>query len=767
MNRFMFGFSITILSSLLWPMLPSTSVYIASVVVGLILLKRTLVIAGALLAVGWISLFVQLILLEQPPNSVQNIIVRGEIISLLGSNGDWVSMDIRQSNLLNAFFLSKVLRLSWKQAPKLAIGEQWEFLVKPKPITGVLNQGGYNQQRSMLSRHIVMKGSVKSGIKLTEAVSLRSRIINELKPELAHFAHGDLMLAILLGDKSLIDSQRWRSLRVSGSGHLIAISGLHLSVVTTWVFFLSLYLLARFKPSLSRKNILIAGLLSAFCAIFYAYLAGFSLPTQRALIMLLLLLTMGLMKRFSSSWERLLYALFIILVLDPLTCMSAGFWLSFSALGIIFLTLSQWTKFVPHQEEASGARLNVKHKLKLFWSVQWRLSLGLGLLQALLFGGISVYGLLFNLVLVPWFSLIVIPVSFLCFSIWALGQVFSMDFPQIFALVDMSLVPMSIGFSMIESLPGAWMSVSGQTIACLSFSILGLILLCRVSHPRWRLVSLILFMPLGLNVLFGLIAPRQSEWRLHLLDVGQGLSAVIEKSGKALIYDTGAAYGANFSYAERVILPFLRYRGLDSVDYLVLSHSDNDHAGGAQLLIDSFPDASVISDIAKYSQLDCRPKSLLWQGLKLEILAPNTPEDGNNGSCVLRVSDDEHQLMLSGDIEEEGEVLLLASSQTLQSEVLVAPHHGSRTSSTTAFINRVSPQLVLFPAGFNNRYGFPKQDVVERYQFMGAQVLVTGNEGQVSVLFRHGERRISTYRADLAPFWYNSLFRFGEISNTE
>lgn len=766
MNRFIFGFSISILSSLLWPVLPSTPVYIASVVVGLIVLKRTPVIAGVLLAVGWVSLFVQLLWVDEPPNSVQNIIVRGEIIALVGSNGDWLSMDIRQSNVKSAIYLSKVLRLSWKQAPKLAMGEQWELVVKPKPITSVLNQGGYNQQRSFLSRHIVMKGSVKSGIKIGEAWSLRSKIVKKLKPELAHFAHGDLMLALLLGDKSLINSERWRSLRVSGSGHLIAISGLHLCVVTTWVLFLSLFLLTRFKPSQSRKNILIAGLFSAVAAIFYAYLAGFSLPTQRALIMLLLLLTMGLMKRFSSPWERLLYALFFILLFDPLACMSAGFWLSFSALGIIFLTLSQWTRRESAQEADIGPLLNVKNKFAMFWSVQWRLSLGLGLIQALLFGGISAYGLLFNLVLVPWFSLVVIPVSFLCFLVWAGGQVFIIELTQIFTLVDLSLVPMSLGFGLIESLPGAWISVSGQTLACLIFFMLGL-LMFRGSQHRWRLVSISLCIPLVLSVLFGLVAPPQNEWRLHLLDVGQGLSAVIEKSGKALIYDTGAAYGTNFSYAERVILPFLRFRGLDSVDYLVLSHSDNDHAGGAKLLLESFPHARVITDMPEYSQLNCRPKSLLWQGLRLEILAPMVPEEGNNGSCVLRVSDGNHQLMLSGDIEKEAEALLLSSQQTLPSDVLVVPHHGSRTSSTVAFINRVSPQLVLFPAGFNNRYGFPKKEVVERYLSTGARVLVTGNEGQISVIFHHGEPSVSTYRGDLAPFWYNSLFRFGENNNTE
>ncbi|MEI6860374.1 MAG: DNA internalization-related competence protein ComEC/Rec2 [Shewanella sp.] len=763
----MFGFSITVLSSLLWPWLPSTPVSVASIIAGIIVLKRIPVIAGVLLAVGWMSLYVQLLWVDAPTNSVQNIIVRGEIIALVGSNGDWVSMDIRQSNLKSTFLVSKVIRLGWNKAPHVAVGDQWEWVVKPKPITNVLNQGGYNQQRSFLSRHIVMKGSVKSGTKLGESASLRSKIVKRLKPELALFAHGDLMLALLLGDKSLIDSERWHSLRVSGSGHLIAISGLHLSVVTTWVFFISVFLLARFKPSLSRKNILISGGVSAVSAISYAYLAGFSLPTQRALIMLILLLTMGLMKRFSSSWERLLYALFIILLFDPLSCMSAGFWLSFSALGIIFIVLSQRTRGRLDHQVNSKHRLNMKNKLAIFWSVQWRLSLGLGLIQALLFGGISVYGLLFNLIFVPWFSLVVIPLSFLCFLIWTLGQVFAVNLPQVFSLVDISLLPMSLGFSTIESLPSAWVSVSGQSVSCLIFFILGLILLFRVTQMRWRLVSLILCLPLITSTVLTQTFSERNEWRLHLLDVGQGLSAVIEKSGQALVYDTGAAYGANFSYAQRVILPFLRYKGLDSVDYLVISHGDNDHAGGAKLLMDSFPNAIVITDISEFSDIDCRPKSLLWQGLKLELLAPMIAQKGNNGSCVLRVSDGYHQLMLSGDIEKKAETALLASQQNLFSEVLVAPHHGSRTSSTVGFIDRVSPLLVLFPAGFNNRYGFPKKEVVERYESRGSQVLVTGIVGQISVLFRHDERRVSTYRGDLAPFWYNRLFRFGENNNTE
>ena len=788
----MIGFSVTIISTLLWPLLPTASFYITSVVVGILVLKRAPIIAGALLAVGWVSIFVQLLLFVEPPNRAQNIIVRGEIISLVRSNSDWVSMDIRLLKTKNDNLLAKVLRVTWQHAPKVTVGDHWEWVIRPKPITSVLNQGGYNQQRSLLSKHIVMKGRVISGSLIGHVDTPRSQIITRLTPLMMQLEHGDLILAVLVGDKSLINELRWSALRVTGTGHLIAISGLHLTVVASWVFILSQVILSRYLVCVSRRNLLIAGLLSALSAGAYAYLAGFALPTQRALIMLLLLLLLAAVKRYSSPWERLLYALFLILLLDPLSSLSASFWLSFSALGIILLTISQQDKQTSELRELGNIKRRHTHKMALFWSIQWRLSLGLGILQAILFGGISAYGLLFNLILVPWFSLIVIPLAMVSFGLWMLAGLFSVDIHPIFYLVDMSLLPMSLGFELVDTLPSAWIRVSSHMIACLGFFLLGVWLLLKGTLVRWRLVSLTLSLPLIFTLLNEQLSLSASEWRLHLLDVGQGLSVVIEKSGHGLIYDTGAAYGSDFTYAERVILPFLHTKGINRIDYLVISHSDNDHAGGAKVILQHFEQTTLISDlpyvfksreeihesgtfglnkhagdIYRHSLLNCRPKRLDWQGLTLEILAPLQASKGNNGSCVLKVSDGEHQVLLTGDVEHKAEHLLLQQSINLSSEVLIAPHHGSRTSSTQAFINKVSPSLVLIPAGFNNRYGLPKHDVVERYIASGAEVITTGKEGQVSIVFRHDKRLITTYRSDLAPFWYNSLFRFGELKNTE
>lgn len=763
----MFGFSAIILCAMLWSSLPPLLLLPALVLSGIILLRRLPIMAGALLAVVWISIYAQQLLTWEPLNTEQDLVVRGEIISLVSQNSDWLSMDIRLLRSNSSELLSKNLRITWKKAPKVQLGEIWEFKIKAKPITSVLNQGGYNQQRALLSRHIVGKGSVKDGKRLSVSHSVRAKIITEFMPHLKLLDSGDLILALLLGDKSLIDSQRWHSLRLTGSGHLVAISGLHLSVVAAWVFMGTFSLLSYCSPQLGRRNLLLSAILSALICSMYAYLAGFALPTQRALVMLLLLLLLSTIKRFSSPWERLLTAMFLLLLFDPFSCLSAGFWLSFLALSIILLTISRRQTSVSNIDPEHSRWQGFKQKLTLFWSIQWRLSLGLGLLQALFFGGMSPYGLVFNFLFVPWFSLVVIPLSILSFVLWSTALVVGFELSAIFTIVDLSLTPLLYAFTVFKQLPAAWFPVSDKMILVLALSLLGLWLITYSVKVKWKLVSSAFFLPALLTIWSRLVPMTHDQWHVHLLDVGQGLSVVIEKAGRAWVYDTGAAYGDNFSYAERVILPFLNSRGISDLDYLVLSHGDNDHAGGAGKLIEAFPSVKVISDLVEFSDINCRPKEFNWYGLNIEILAPKQAIGGNDGSCVVRVSDAHHQVLLPGDIEKKAESALINEAVSLRSEVLIAPHHGSRTSSTDLFIENVAPELVLFPSGFNNRYGFPKIDVVERYQSKGSDVLTSGREGQISVLFIHKQRQIKTYRTNLAPFWYNRLFRFGELADPE
>ncbi len=768
----MFGFSAILLSAMLWPSLPPVS-YIPYLVVGALILHRKIpVCAGGLFAVAWLTGFCLGLSRQDLPVLQQPIQVRGEIISLVSRNSDWLSLDISliKPNLILG--PNAKLRLTWKDPPEVDVGQVWLFTLTPKSIASVLNQGGYNEQKQLISQHVVGKGRVIEAQLLAVSPSLRNDLISALTPELASLPQGDILLALLLGDKHLISQARWQALRQTGTGHLVAISGLHLSVVAAWVYACLLFGLSRLVSHQSRRNMTFALVAAGIGAAFYAYLAGFGVSTQRALVMILLLMLLSLLKRFSTAWERLLFALFVVLLLDPLACLSAGFWLSFCALGVILYTLVIQPK---EFTAVSTRRTRVGAGLLQFWAIQWRLSLGLGLLQGALFGGVSLHSLWMNILAVPWFSFVVIPLAMAGFICWWVGTAFGFSWLGLLRLSDWSLSPYAQLLDISQQLPAHWLALSDTILALGLSAFIGGVLWRYVpknkNYTAWLSLLSLLFIP-ALLFCITLWSPVQNNrWAMHLLDVGQGLAVVIEKNGRGLVYDTGAAFGDDFSYAERVILPFLKAKGIQDIDYIVISHSDNDHAGGAPVLIEAYPKALVITDMAGFSGQDCRPRQIQWQGLSLNLLSPPQALVGNNGSCVIRIDDDRQSLLLTGDIEKQIETSLLSRALSgeyeLQSEVLVAPHHGSKTSSTEAFIDAVAPKLVLFPAGFANRWGFPKSTVVERYQQREIMGLTTGIEGQISVIFQQSEREVKTYRGDLAPFWYNSLFRFGDLINPE
>ncbi|ASJ97099.1 DNA internalization-related competence protein ComEC/Rec2 [Shewanella marisflavi] len=761
MNRFMFGYCATLISALLWPSLLTYSLACIALLLAFIMLKWSKLLAGSLLALAWMSLFCHQLLLLTPDNTSKRPSVRGEIISLVYRNGDWINLDIRLLSDYPINFPSKYLRLRWQTEQKVAIGEVWQFTLAPKSITSVLNQGGFNQQAFLLSKHIIGKGNVQSARRLSESKGVRAHLITQLQQAVTGKDNGDLIRALMLGDKQGITKEHWQGLRQTGTGHLVTISGLHLSVLALWVMGLSGYLLARQRPSIGLSNRQFSALLALCCCMLFAYLAGLGLPTQRALIMLFMVIVLGLLKRYASAFERLLWALFVVLLLDPVSILSAGLWLSFGALALI-LYMTQRIPSVPKNMSLSG---HIRQRISALWQIQWRLSIMLGLLQALLFGGFAPYGVLYNLVFVPWFSLVVIPLTFVSMMCWALAERLGLSLSLPLSLLDWAIAPLTSSFNLLPSLPLHWLPAASVLLAGMLF-LWAAFAVWRYGAHRWRWLSLPLILPL---CLYWLVPPRLIEnkhWQLHLLDVGQGLSLVIEKQNRAFIYDTGAAFGDHFSYAERVIVPFLQYKGISDVDYLVLSHGDNDHAGGAQFLQTQFPKLSLITDLPYRGAIDCRPKQIAWQGLNVQILGPAQPLAGNNGSCVMRIGDGTHHVLLPGDIELEGEQALLGIS-LLDSDILIAPHHGSNTSSSQAFISAVQPKVVLYAAGFNNRYGFPKPHVVSRYAGAQAKQYSVSDNGQLTISLDESGIRVRGYRRDLAPFWYNQRFEFGEFANPE
>ncbi|MGS0683130.1 DNA internalization-related competence protein ComEC/Rec2 [Shewanella sp. 125m-7] len=778
---------------MLWPSLVDLYILPLLVLVIITVYKRVPFIAGSLLAISWFSIFYWLLMDWNTGENVETLSVEAEIISLVHTNSDRISMDIVLIDSISPHVMSRKLRLSWHNPPLVVAGQRWQLVIKPKPITSVLNQGGFNQQKHLLAKHIIGKGKVISGQLLTTNLSYRTQLITKLKLALTSYHSADLLLALLTGDKSMISFERWQQLRNTGAGHLFAISGLHLSVVSLWLLMSSKWILYRRFPTASRRNWFYCLALSALGAVAYSYLAGFSVSTQRALIMLLAYICFSVLSRHSSSWERLLYALFVILLIDPLSPLSASFWLSFCALAIILLTVTRYftannrvavadtvtetaNKIAPPEKSLSHLFWpKLKSVLLAFWALQWRLTLGLGVLQAIFFSGTSLVSLLVNLVLVPWFSLVVIPIGLLSLLVFLFATGFGFSATGIFSLAALVMAPVVSLLGYASEYNYVWVHLSDGLVAALIMASIGIYLMVNIKQKSWCLVLSVMLLPLVLKLLFIIEGMGEDKrWQVHLLDVGQGLSVVIERNSRAVIYDTGARYGTNFSYAQRVLQPFLKSKGISDVDYLIVSHGDNDHAGGVNVILDNYPDAKLVSDQSfnqARARLNCRPKIWGWQGLKLELLAPLTPKAGNNGSCVVRISDRSNSVLLTGDIEKQAEFRLLEMADrdefVLQSRLLIAPHHGSRTSSTESFIDAVSPELALFAAGFRNHYGFPKKEVVARYHRRDISTLTVGTHGQVSVLFEQETMKVRTYRSDFAPFWYNQVFRFGQIKNPE
>ncbi|MCL1145737.1 DNA internalization-related competence protein ComEC/Rec2 [Shewanella marinintestina] len=781
-----------------WPSLVNLYILPFLIVVVITACRRFPFVAGGLLAICWISVFYSLLMGWNTGERVATLDIEGEIISLVQSNSDRISVDITLIDSISPHIVHRKLRLYWQQPPpEVSPGQRWLFSIKPKPITSILNQGGFNQQKHLLAKHIIGKGSVKDAKLLTKNLSYRENLIARLKPELAVYPSHALLLALLTGDKSLITNKEWQQLRSTGAGHLFAISGLHLSVVSLWLLLISQRVLYRLFPISSRRNWLLCLAFSASGALFYGYLAGFSVSTQRALIMLLAYICFSAFSRHSSSWERLLYALFIILLFDPVSILSASFWLSFGALSIILLTVSRYDSRKPITKISKigstgmikRSVIRLKTAILVFWSLQWRLTIALGVIQAIFFQGMSLISLFINIILVPWFSLVLIPICLLSLLIFMLLSQLGMSVSGVFVLAAWAMEPVVALLNFSENLGFAWLILSDELIAGLILASLGCYLMFNFKHKYWRLLLSVMLLPLILSVVanyarsldkasFARSALDNKRWQVHLLDVGQGLSVVIEHNRRGVIYDTGARYGEHFSYAQRALEPFLLSQGIIDIDYIIISHSDNDHAGGVGLISKAYPKALLVSDLWSFSQIDCRPKQFSWGKLKIELLAPKVALAGNNGSCVVKVSDDFSSVLLTGDIEKQAERALVnmnaqqqaegySQSRNLASRLLVAPHHGSDTSSTTAFIEAVSPELVVFPAGFRNRYGFPKKEVVERYQLQRIPSITVGQQGQVSVLFHQQTMKVRTYRSDFAPFWYNQVFRFGQIQNPE
>lgn len=643
------------------------------------------------------------------------------------------------------------IKLNWYgQGIQLRSSEKWQLLVKLKRPHGLANPHGFDYEKFLFQQHIGATGYVRQ--------SVDNRLISEASPyymgywreilrdridqALPNSAQSGVIKALLLGDRAGITQQQWSVFRKTGTSHLIAISGLHIGLVSALVFGLVRWLGLRCRVT-SRRLIRFSIIAGFIAASVYAALAGFSVPTQRALIMLFVIYAGIYWQRYYSPFHVISLALIVVLFYDPLSIMSAGFWLSFVAVAVILFMLV-------------GRFKRPRLVSQMLWLQLW-ISVGLLPLVLYFFQQVSLVSPLANVLAVPWVSIAVVP---LLLVVLPLGLINDYLVIKGLLLVDGLLTYLWLVLQFLADFKYSYLQLPNVSLWSCLLAMLGagLLLLPRglLAKPVAYLFFIPLLLPIKTNAL------QASEFKLILLDVGQGLSAVISTKTHTLVFDTGAKYSDKSDLATTVVLPYLRAKNTDKIDVLVLSHGDNDHAGGAKTIIQSTVVDSVLSSVAdqyKNEAAQACEQGMTWQWdeVTFEFLSPHSSNlfSGNNASCVLKVYSANGSVLLPADIEKPMERSLLQYfPDKLKADVLIAPHHGSKTSSTQQFIEAVSPRFVLFPVGYKNRFGFPKLEVLSRYKKQGAATFDSAQDGALSVSFNINKPiQVERFRSAYTRFW--------------
>ncbi|MGI1678111.1 MAG: DNA internalization-related competence protein ComEC/Rec2 [Cellvibrionaceae bacterium] len=755
--------------------------------------------------------------------------------------GEGLSKDIAAKKSLREkidnHILPKTLLLSWYGGEQMSVGDRWRLKIKLKRPRGSVNEGGFDYQRWLLSQGIGATGYVKKssynifiGSTLEYSTNqIRELIRDWLRNILYENESSQLLTALAIGDNSFISQKQWDLLRSTGTSHLMAISGLHIGLIATFGFWFGILIRALLSLRFSFTRIIyyFPTLFSVLFAVCYAALAGFALPTQRALIMVVVANIALVIHRRVGSFLPFLWALLIVVTLDPLAGYELGFWLSFSAVGSLLYAFSYRSEFSKHKSLSADKNVterssNVSKKIDVMGVVskayhgffkwvsqlnrsQWVVFIGLFLPLFLLNQSSSYLSPIANFFAIPWVSFtVVIPLllamffhlmSLLCGSFVFIGEVVNTVSFFLVSIADANMAictdfllwlrsfvsPENFNFIYNQEISSKFKSPKGLVlILYLLLAIFGVILLLAPKGIPFKWLGLFLVVPLFFSRPFSQISFMHDYFFdnslliVSVLDVGQGLAVVVQTKNKTLLYDTGPGNSDGFNAGQSIILPFLDSQSIDTVDTLIVSHNDNDHAGGMISLLKSklkvkqfiygeeatlFSTKSFINNKRQENFVCDKDLHWQWDDIDFYLLEPKglfNKKDKNNQSCVLMISFEDQHILIPGDVERSVEQALLRDKQ-LPSDIslLIAPHHGSQTSSTAGFVNYLKPNIVVFSAGYNSRYGHPHPKVVQRYSRIKSDMFNTGEMGQLQFRFEiNGVVTSKQWRKDHQRYWF-------------
>lgn len=728
-----------------WPALPTGAWLVAAVAASAVLAvaawsrPRWRMVGWTACGLGWAMLHGAWAMQARlsPLLEGRDLVVAGRVIDLPDPRPDGVRFTLAVSSAAldgRPVPLRGRVQLAWYDDPPLVQPcDTWQMRVRLKRPRGMINPGGADSERSALQRGIVANGYVRkdaSNHQLAEGHCvdrLRARLADGIERRVPDAHDATLLRALAVGDVRGLSADDWSVARANGVSHLLAISGFHVGVAAGFGVGLAA-LLYWLWPALAlrRPRVQAQALAALLAASAYGALAGMGLPTLRTLLMIAVVVVARGVRRHASAAHGLALAMLVMLLLDPLAVLSAGFWLSF--VGVAFLMLC-----------LGSPRRGLRGFLHDLTAGQWVMTIALLPLTLWFFGQASLLGALSNLLAVPVVSFVLVPLA-LC------GVLLMLACPPL------AFAPLWLASAVahrlwrvlawLAELPGAsWYLPVVSPWALLLATIGALWLLAPRGTPsRW----------LGAGLFLPLLWPLQAQippsaFQVWMLDVGQGLSVVVRTRHHVLLYDAGARYPSGFDVGAAAVVPSLHALGVHRLDALMISHADNDHAGGVEAVLDAYAPKWRLS--GEPARLPIRLDSCVagqawtWDGVAFRMLGPRGGErEGNDRSCVLLVDGGADRLLLTGDITRRVEASLAAAVPSGRPVVLSVPHHGSKTSSSESFLQALHPSLGLVSAGWHNRLGHPHPDIVARYAAAGVVLRNTARSGAIRLDFPAHER---------------------------